>query len=327
MTDVVGPDILWVMSRRKKILVFILFLTFFVQEKGITPFVPQEKYPTFLKGVSEIEYNVGDFSEIVFVKPDIPPFQILNGKLAEKEEIQRKEVLEYEISAGETISSIAEKFGISVETIVWANNLAPNQKLKNGEKLIILPVDGVLHQVKKGETISEIAKRYKADPNEILEFNDIQGNEIVPGDIIIVPGGKMPPASKFVQTFIPIVKSAFLCPLPPCKISQGLHWYNAVDFSNGKCNELVLAADSGKVIMAKYGWNGGAGTTIKILHSSGVITQYGHLSEILVEVGQEVYRGQPIGRVGGIPGLIGSGISTGCHLHFGVIGAKNPFSY
>jgi murein DD-endopeptidase MepM/ murein hydrolase activator NlpD len=312
-------------SKKKAFLCIFLFLLifFFGKENPQKENVSKNSNFLFLGPKAFFQENSGFLlSQNLFLKPDISPIQIFSKSLATLQE-SRREIVEYEVKEGDTISSISQKFSLSKETVIWANNLSENSKLKVGEKLIILPVDGVLHQVKKGETLSEIAKKYKANLKDIVYFNEISEDQIFPGDILIIPGGKMPPSQKFVQSFLPISSSFFICPLPPCNITQGLHWYNAVDFSNGRCGEYVLAAASGKVIFARYGWNGGAGNTIKILHPNGIITQYGHLREILVKVGQEIYQGQIVGTVGNTGRVVGI---TGCHLHFAVLGAKNPFA-
>ncbi len=114
-----------------------------------------------------------------------------------------------------------------------------------------------------------------------------------------------------------------------------LHSYNAVDISRGDdClpeNIPVYAAASG-VVSATYPTenasryaNGGHGNNILLLHPNGVITRYAHLKHILVSAGQYVNQGSIIAFMGGYPGQPGSGNSTGCHLHFGVDGAKQPF--
>ena len=64
-----------------------------------------------------------------------------------------------------------------------------------------------------------------------------------------------------------------------------------------------------------------------ISHPNETSTYYGHLMQISVVVGEQVSQGQIIGFVGGKPGTAGAGISTGCHTHFEVRGAKNPFAY
>jgi murein DD-endopeptidase MepM/ murein hydrolase activator NlpD len=319
------------MSSKRKILLslFLFFLiSAFEKETNLSERPPSISLTPFLEQKVILQENSNlSFLNSSFLKADLPPIQIFSQSLATLQE-SKKEILEYEVQPQDTISSISKKFGISEKTILWANNLTEGSKLKAGQKLIILPVDGVLHQVKKGETISEIAKEYKADLSDIFSFNELSTNEkgevlIFPGDILVIPGGEISSSRSFSQQFLQVPNTFFICPLPPCNITQGLHWYNAVDFSNGRCGEYILAAASGKVILTKYGWNGGAGNTIKILHQNGVITQYGHLREILVKVGQEVYQGQIIGTLGNTGRVVGA---TGCHLHFSVLGAKNPFA-
>ena len=237
------------------------------------------------------------------------------------------EIKEYIVQKGDSISSIAKRFHVSVETILWSNNLSSQSIIKPGQKLVILPVSGVLHLVKKGDTISSIAKTYQADKEEILSFNHIEDEgKIYVGDLLIVPGGKMPKktyaSSRVVNSNLPA--TYFICPIPsPCRITQGLHWYNAVDFSNGKCGEPVYAVAGGTI--QRTGYNKIAGNYIRILHPNGVITFYGHLSKILVNSGQKVSQGQIIGYTGYSGYTIPAG-PRGCHLHFDVRGARNPFA-
>ncbi len=123
---------------------------------------------------------------------------------------------------------------------------------------------------------------------------------------------------------------------PTMGYNQGrLHSYNAVDISRGDdClyeNIPVFAAASG-VITATYPtqstarWaNSGYGNNIMVLHPNGVSTRYAHLKSILVAAGQYVNQGSIIAFMGGYPRTPGAGNSTGCHLHFGVSGAAQPF--
>jgi surface antigen len=115
---------------------------------------------------------------------------------------EKKEIIEYIVEKGDSLWSISKEFGISIETIVWANDLE-NLLIKPGQRLLILPVSGVIHIVSEGETISQISKKYKADPEEIVSFNEISEDEIFPGQLLIVPGGKMP----FVQKIEPKISS------------------------------------------------------------------------------------------------------------------------
>ncbi len=251
----------------------------------------------------------------------------------------KKVIIEYVVVPGDTPGSIAEKFGVSLDTILWANNLTKNSAVKLDQKLVIPPVSGIIHHVKDGDTISAIATKYKANTEEMIAFNELSSEgDIYLGDVIIVPNGVMPPpAVKYVapvSPWVPLASSYFICPISaPCRVTQRLHWYNAIDFSHGKCGEPIFAAAGGKVLKVKLTsstsrWaNGGAGNTISIQHPNGAVTSYGHISASFVKPGDEVFQGQIIALMGGTPGTPGAGLSTACHLHFGVSGARNPFSY
>jgi len=259
-----------------------------------------------------------------FLEPVAPAF-LVKGKILGSlgESPGRKEIQEYIVQEGDTLTSIAQKFGVSLETLLWANNLESTSIIQPGQKLIILPVSGVLHIVREGETLSEIAQFYQAEIEEIVEFNELRDEgKIYVGDLLIIPGGKKPKQIKsYVQ--VPLSQSYFICPIPaPCRITQGLHWYNAVDFSNGKCGEPVFAAAGGEVQRTGYGRI--SGYYVRILHPNGVITFYGHLSKIAVKPGERVYQGQIIGYTGYTGLTIPQG-PAGCHLHFDVRFAKNPF--
>lgn len=234
----------------------------------------------------------------------------------------RKEILEYTVQEGDTPSSIAERFGVSLKTVLWANDLSSDSLISPGEELTILPVSGVMHLVNKGESVSYLAALYKAEAEKIKEFNELpENNKIVVGDLIIVPGGKKP--SRRVRKETPLDSTYFLCPIPePCRVTQGLHWYNAIDFSHGRCGEPVFASGGGRV--QKTGRHYVTGKYVRVLHPNGVVTFYGHLSRILVSPGQRVYQGQILGRVGNTGYTLGP---TGCHVHFEVRGTRNPFAY
>jgi len=238
-------------------------------------------------------------------------------------------VSEYVVQEGDSISSIASKYNISTQTILLANELTSKSTISPGDKLVILPVSGILYHVKSGDTLSEIAKTYKGDVSEMIKINELSSeNDIFVGDILIIPGGKIPSKTTTSYAQVPMGSSQFICPHASCYISQGLHWYNAIDFA-GKCGDPIYAAAAGVVQKVEYGWNGGAGNYVRIVHSlagGDVITMYGHLQTILVEPGQKVSQGEAIALMGGKPGMQGAGISTGCHVHFDVRGAKNPFA-
>ncbi len=232
----------------------------------------------------------------------------------------------YVVRDGDTLSSIAKAFGVSVNTIRWNNNLK-DSTISSGDTLTILPITGVRHNVKAGDTVASIAKLYKGDVDEINQYNNITlGTKLVTGDVVIVPDGEMVPVSSgkksgSVVQFIPSTKvydGYYIRPTTGPK-TQGIHGHNAVDIAPPFGTPIVAAA-GGKVIISKTGgWNGGYGTYVVILHPNGTQTLYAHMSKNAMQVGEHADQGEVIGAVGI------SGEATGPHLHFEVRGARNPF--
>jgi len=242
---------------------------------------------------------------------------------------QRKEVIEYIAQQGDSLQSIADNFNVSLNTLLWANELTAKSKISTGQSLIVLPVSGVIYEAQGGDSLNKIAKRFKGNAEDIVSFNELADEEdVFAGDFLIIPGGVMPPPQlQIASTPIPLASSFFICPISsPCQISQGLHWSNAIDFTHGKCGEAIFAAAGGEVLRVKYGYNQGAGNNIKIVHPNGITTFYGHIMASFVNTGDKVSQGQLIALIGGKPGTPGAGMSTGCHVHFQVSGARNPFA-
>ena len=239
----------------------------------------------------------------------------------------RGEILDYTVQRGDTISSIAEKFDISVDSVLWENNLTENSKIKEGQVLQILPITGVAHAVKKGDTVYSIAKKYDVDPQVIVNypFNSFANDEtfqLAIGQVVIVPDGVKPaevlaPAPTRIRQTTPdagtIAGSGIFVWPAAGTITQRFVWYHrAIDIANHSAPD-VLAADSGKVIIAGWIDNSGYGNRIIIDHGNGYRTLYAHLQRIYVVPGQGVGRGSAIGKMGS------TGRSTGTHLHFEVI--------
>jgi len=274
---------------------------------------------------------IGGNSLVGISPPSTIKPQVLGTVLGslEQEAGIRTGIIEYIVEPGDNLSSIAAKYEISLETILWANELSSKSIIQPGQKLIILPVSGIVYHIKKGDTLSEIAETYKGKVSEIIEFNELSSQgDIFIGDILIIPNGEMPPPPKksyYAASQVPLGSSYFICPHSARYITQGLHWYNAIDFG-GKCGDPIYAAAAGAVQRVKYGWNAGAGNYLTILHPNGVVTMYGHLQKSLVAPGQQVSQGQIIALMGGQPGTPGAGSSTGCHVHFSVSGSRNPFA-
>jgi surface antigen len=97
----------------------------------------------------------------------------------------------YTVVSGDTVSGIATKFGITVNTILWANDIDNVDAIKPGDQIFILPVAGLSHTISSGDTIDGIAAKYKADKEKIISFNGLPANgELRVGDSIMIPDGK-----------------------------------------------------------------------------------------------------------------------------------------
>lgn len=250
----------------------------------------------------------------------------------------RTKIVDYEVEGGDTIGSIAEKFSISVNTILWANSLTATSTIRPGDKLVILPTSGVLHKVKSGDTVEKIAKYYSSDAEKILESNALpNSSDIKIGEYIMIPDGKVPAPVPVPRTTVasrntvtipsrttPVPTSGkMLWPNGCSRISQYFGWrHTGVDIAC-PAGTPILAADDGVVTRVQY-IKTGYGHNVMIDHGDGVVTLYGHMTTIYVKNGETVKRGQEIGLEGS------TGRSTGPHLHFEVrINGKiyNPLNY
>lgn len=255
--------------------------------------------------------------------------------------VTNRDIQVYQVRGGDTLAQIAASYGISVDTILWENNLASANTIHPGQELKILPVSGVEHTVQKGETVFSIAKQYGVDPGEILDYNNIEIADFIQvGDQLLIPNGvKQTPATPQRQQYLADLQredyqkvavpadfqgssTNFIWPEPAGrKLSQGFSpRHPAVDIPCRDC--AVVAAADGIVEIA--GWQGGYGYTILLNHGNGVTTRYGHASKLLVTAGQHVTQGQEIMISGS------TGNSTGPHLHFEIIfngKAANPLNY
>ena len=102
-----------------------------------------------------------------------------------------RSITTYTIEPGDTVDSVAAKFGITAQTIKWANDLTTDS-LVVGNTLEILPRDGIVYTVADGDTIESIADKYKADASLVTTYNDLEINGVSTGLKIIIPNGELP---------------------------------------------------------------------------------------------------------------------------------------
>lgn len=231
------------------------------------------------------------------------------------ETIKRFEVIEYEVQQGDTLFSIAAKFGVNRAVIVGSNDIPDVNMLLPGQ-ILRIPKGGILHQVKQGQTLTDISRTYNVPLQEIIEANGLEERKyIYPGEEFFIPGADSSPKfnairlskgkiTEFIWPLLGEITSGFGTRQHPVAREQDFH--EGIDI---KVNEgtAVYAARSGKVVLV--GQNGSYGKMI-ILDHGAYETYYAHLSSV------EVYRGQFV-EAGQIIGLSGNtGLSTGPHLHF-----------
>lgn len=290
----------------------------------ITPFLAST-YPVFSQNTG---YNLVEAQESISVGDNV--FQT---SISQK---PRDKTLDYVIQKGDTISTIAEKFGVSESTVRWENDLS-GDNITVGDTLKILPVTGMSYKVQKGDTVYSISKKLATEPQKIVDFpfNDFANPEtfsLVDGQILMVPDGVKPSEQPYFRPRVYIAtgpvsisSEGFTWPLRGL-ISQFAAWYHmAVDITS-PVGTPIVAAGNGRVVKAVSGvWDGGYGTNVEIDNGNGFTTLYAHLSGLNVGVGSEVAAGRTV--IGWV-GLTGR--TTGSHVHFeirkdGVL--VNPLSY
>lgn len=255
---------------------------------------------------------------------------------------ERSQIETYVIQSGDSLSSISSKYYLSINTLLWANNLSVNSVLRPGDTLSILPVDGVKHTVKSGDTLGAISNTYDVDQATILSYNGLSSSDILSiGDELLIPGGEKQATTRSTSSAISQLFTAPTTSTAPTSVSsstagagymvwpsdlrvitQYYGWRHTGLDIDCYYDNYNYAADDGYVTYS--GWNGGYGYAVDIDHGNGIITRYGHHAALYVSSGQYVSAGQAIGLCGT------TGTSTGTHLHFEVIvnGArKNPLEY
>lgn len=277
-----------------------------------------------------------DKEEAVIITPDISLIQqnsiVATGLVSDNyivPRLSKNQITEYTVQSGDRLSFIASDYGVTLNSIIWANGMKDSDTIQPGQILRIPPVSGVIHKVKNGDTVSSIAKKYGANEAKIIIFNSLsQDGKLKISEEVIVPDGKVANPALAISYYttkadaqrfslLPDLGSFFM--LPTSGFNWGkIHGRNGVDIANS-CGTPIYAAADGQVELAvDSGFNGGFGKFVKIIHSNGAESIYAHASKIEVKEGQNVTKGQVIAMMGT------TGRSTGCHLHFEIHGAKNP---
>lgn len=321
-----------------------------VQETARDTELPHATYaePGTLVAVPHIDFDYEEEDQIASIT--IPGTISAQGVVdtSEGPKAPRTKTETYAVEQGDTLASIARRFGVNVGTILFSNSLSERQYIRPGDSLKIPPVSGVLVTIKKGDTLAKLAKKYDGAESEIREFNMIQNeSSLAIGTEIMIPNGRAPLPE---QTLIAIsgrsqetarsanvklskrpadadtaslAKTKLLWPTNGRAITQYYGWrHTGLDIDGDFTSPLYSAYDG---VISAAGWNsGGYGLQILVKHPNGMTTRYAHASKLFVKVGDQITRGQVIAMMGS------TGRSTGSHLHFEVYfnGKRvNPLGY
>lgn len=225
----------------------------------------------------------------------------------------------YRIKKGDMIGVIAEKYGVSQDTLISVNNIRATRSIQIGQNIKIPSLDGILYSVKKdGETPSSIAQKYNVRPEEISDVNKVGFYATFnAGQSVFVPGAEL----DFI-TRQEINGDLFRKPIHRSyRISSYFGWRGSPftgrrQFHGG----IDMACPTGTPIYAAMegyisykGYSNVYGNYVMIQHHSGYKTLYGHMSKFSnLKVGAYVTTNSVIGYVGS------TGQSTGPHCHFTV---------
>ena len=218
----------------------------------------------------------------------------------------------YQVAVGDTLGAIAERFDVTLDTIISFNDLRRERDLKEGTELVIPSHSGIRYTVRRGDNLSRIAARHGVSLDAIVDVNDVASSIITPGQILLVPGAGLSENARnrvLGRLFIAPARGRLTSPYGYRKDPfTGLRkFHNGIDIANDP-GTPVVASMSG--VVAMVGYNGNYGRYVILRHPDGFQTLYAHLARTHVSQGDRVRQGHQLGEMGN------TGYSTGNHLHF-----------
>ncbi len=213
-----------------------------------------------VENLESLEKNENQESNMVISSQQGYMLASMNKGMIMKDPQEGEGVKIYEVKKGDTVGKIAQNFHVTVNTILWANDIENINSIKPGDKLFILPVAGLIHTVKQGETLDKIAKKYKANKDRIIAFNDLPANgEIKKGEEIIIPDGqKETPKPKNNNNRFGIMRRSYATPSGGVTRVSG---WKKLEGKAGKGHRFPYGYCTWYVAQKRYvPWGGNAGT-------------------------------------------------------------------
>ena len=225
----------------------------------------------------------------------------------------------YRIKKGDMIGVIAEKYGISQDTLISVNKIRATRTIQLGQNIKIPSLDGILYTVKKdGETPETIAEKYEVSADEVANVNKIAVNaSLDAGQSVFVPGAELDWITRQEingDLFRKPIRSYY-------RITSYFGWrgspftgrrqfHGGIDMACSTGTPIYAAMEG---VISYRGYSNVYGNYVIVTHHSGYKTLYGHMSRFSkLTVGNRVTTGSVIGYVGS------TGQSTGSHCHFTV---------
>jgi murein DD-endopeptidase MepM/ murein hydrolase activator NlpD len=302
----------WHFSRVDLLLAAVLVLCVLVPLGfRLAPFSSTAKIP--LPVIEDSEGVLADFL--------IPEqHKVIDSGAGQAEIIDSIKTTSYTVRRGDTISAIAQRFNISMDTVISFNGIQDARALTIGTVLLVPNADGLKYKVKRGDFLGSIAKKYRVALNDLLDWNNLETSVIVPGQELFIPGARMSEMELnrvFGRLFIYPTRGRITDRFGMRKdpFTGMRRFHNGIDLA-GPVGTPVTAAMTGRVAM--LGYNPTFGKYIILTHAEGYQTLYGHLDAFRVVKGERVKQGQLIADMGN------TGYSTGSHLHFSIFRRGEP---